>query len=1577
MKETGKREEGRVSCPTRLASRVLAWAGRGTRPVRWMIALFALLGAMPSFGATPTMYPYELPAKAGKRDQALHCQKAADVLAKTGKLELGVWYTGWATCKKYSEDNKIPVIFIWSNHGCIHCWYTDSSFMRQEFLDWKESKDADADAAKVIYCFMAGGESECPDDKQGGAAYDWMWKTPSKIGAFPFVTLYWPKNGEEEPGAFVMHKTGDDFCGTKVQSENTYPERVESIIANMKSAFAGWHPPEEYSYAGGWFTQTNYPYATPQAESTTEFVDVRLRRASVIPTNQVLKVSGGKLAAAVDLKVDWATNVVERTFKIEKFTDYFKAGSDVVLQLMGKDKEGKDAVMSETKVYCFKADEEKPSAANPRSPVDPVFNFGEWTMNFDAATNKVGQTPGAYTLVLLAGSLWCPDCYNVDHNFLDVKDQGGNNRFEKWAAEKNVALVMIDLPLDGQAAPTLLSREEGIGYFDKDGNNVPVTKSGVGYLTRKNIPDSQDGIAKTYFDRNVKLARTNTYEGGFHRPEDVNSYRPGVPTFVLLRGKDHSAVARLTQMSVGISSPKSSADFDKILERFNEMIEMDANPTEIENNYPSASNTLKLEANGGSDDARISHTDPADVFRLEGMGGNARQSVEVTGTSDAEVVVSFLALDSTGEVKTLACATNTLKNGLALTNVFTHAGDCFVEVKARRGTFESGGKKGEDFVSECLRLTHDGSTFQNYTIKAELVSLVPQEDRVTAVPKAGERTLNVEFVSNAVYRLVGLDTSNLNPALKPVEGLDGFYRAQVDGLVKGLALADQGGGKYELEYQKWVAGTVGFEGRSREVDKSDCDMTGRPIEIPVVRSAKSGSVDVTVVINTNDAQYATLFKDGRIWLTNGTDRVRSVLHWDDGDEAVKNVKVWIEDDILDWDELSRVLLTITNVTSEVDVEGYRVTPDEAATNFTLMVSAVITGSSGSVVIDDVEPGFARGTTVYVREGEGLTLTASRVGGNARLVAALLDSSYKGAVFETADPRDLTAIEDEFPSIVDQPFYEQLKMENAHFLWWANRETNDKSVRITFPGLAVGKTARIRLMALEPLENAGDYGTLTVYIVGKDVPGFVKPVGAFDATDYMAVDQTFALTNVAAGDKTVRFSKMSGTLPSGLKVSYDETIPAMRIAGITKAKAGAYPVSYVVSKKVDGKTVTGTTLSLDITVYDLKQMGPNGEQPNPIVMKASRTFKGIAVIDPANSNMVGTLQVTVPPSGKASARFTGADGTVSFSAKGWTVRQTDGTLETDLEMRRGETTLHLAADPDGGITAQFEGGEMNGFAAYTAGKVWSKLSPADAWAGQYTVALVHTGVASEDAPGLAPTGNGWMSLKMTKSAARKGTFTAKGWLPNGTKFSGSYTLQLMDREGEAAAAYLPVFYRSSRNVLAALAEIDAGACGEEMPCDSIRAAQLEIEIGGEAKPVVCGGCWTHREPAKDKAGYEVRFDLRGACYNEDRDLRSCLCETKPTDDVKAAFHFNGKKYDVTIKAHDIKSDDSALTLEFEPSNGTISGSADGTAYSGIVVIGDIGCPCGPSGEVEYLTFAYGGAAESGKPVTIEPATPSGN
>ena len=49
--------------------------------------------------------------------------------------------------------------------------------------------------------------------------------------------------------------------------------------------------------------------------------------------------------------------------------------------------------------------------------------FGEWTMDFEAATNKAARAEGeAYTLVAVSGALWCPDCANTERNFLDVAD---------------------------------------------------------------------------------------------------------------------------------------------------------------------------------------------------------------------------------------------------------------------------------------------------------------------------------------------------------------------------------------------------------------------------------------------------------------------------------------------------------------------------------------------------------------------------------------------------------------------------------------------------------------------------------------------------------------------------------------------------------------------------------------------------------------------------------------------------------------------------------------------------------------------------------------------------------------------------------------------------------------------------------------------------------------------------------------------------------------------------------------------------------------------------------------------------
>ena len=70
-------------------------------------------------------------------------------------------------------------------------------------------------------------------------------------------------------------------------------------------------------------------------------------------------------------------------------------------------------------------------------------------------------------------------------------------------------------------------------------------RSGLGYLTRKNVSDTE---AAEVLERNHKLVRDMTANGGFNRIEDNKPNRTGVPIFVLLR-KNGTVAGRFTKFA--------------------------------------------------------------------------------------------------------------------------------------------------------------------------------------------------------------------------------------------------------------------------------------------------------------------------------------------------------------------------------------------------------------------------------------------------------------------------------------------------------------------------------------------------------------------------------------------------------------------------------------------------------------------------------------------------------------------------------------------------------------------------------------------------------------------------------------------------------------------------------------------------------------------------------------------------------------------------------------------------------------------------------------------------------------------
>ena len=1488
-----------------------------------------------------TVYPYEVPS--GKQGVSIGATYATAGM----QLEPGKWYTNFAVCKKFADDNGMPLLAVWGNHGCVHCWYTESCFTKDAFKAWLKENNA----GQVILCFMAGGMGKDFPDQDGSSAYNWMWKGGGRLlSQYPFVVMWWRKQNVN------VRLTGEEFCAkisdpsdpnnpSKIRTTDklgntdaTIPARIANMTARLEAAFAGWTPAGQY--AGGLFTGTETEGNRLEAEAGTTnvtFTLVRDEAAAKVATNHLLTVTGPDGAVATNTVV-WQAGEAEQALALD-LADYpaFDAdGETLTLAVLDAGGEVQD---TRTVTFVARANgAENPLWIGERTA--ETLAFGEWTMDFEAATNKAARAEGeAYTLVAVSGALWCPDCANTERNFLDVADAEGVNRFKAWAASNGVALVTVDVPnfqADGAfESPTFLSRRAfattlaRMREYPASGADAALTnamlRSGLGYLTRKGVSDEAAAAALA---RNHVLVRRG---GLLHSPIDTNDNRTGVPIFVLLR-KDGTVAARLTRFAA--TSPMASAreQWGDLIKRFDEMLAVaasagaHADPAEFANDAPQGA--VGFAANGGTAAGELSHADFRDVFRLDGVGGNALQKVTVTGTTGARVTASFLALDADGKKVTVGTpVTGTLTaEGFALEHTFTAAGTYYVEVA------------GADITDAAFAVESPAEmNFHPYALAGTVV-LVPQETRATATAPTGSDQVVMRLEKGQKYRIQGLKVDAVGDALTPDDPSDLyglFFTAQAGGDVSLTCQNKEG----TVTYSRWNPGKVGFTAAARTVKEN----VGSVVVAVARTEAASGRVELKVAL---DAEATTLYdSDGKARFAFED----ATLAWEEGETGEKTVTIAVLDDMR-FDGTGVVALTLEQV-------GGDGTPEVAGGAFALTVTDDDKQSAGKAAFTGAEPYFARAKTVYVREGDTATVKVGRVEASDGPVTVRVKAS-PATVALGGDVED-------------------------GILSWANHRAEEKAV--TVDGLAAGKTATLTLAnATDGLKVLSASNYVKVVAVAADAPAFAQDAAQVALTRYVAASNVYAVVDVPEGTTKLSFTKISGTLPAGLKAAWDPAANALAVSGATTAKAGAYTAVYQVSARVANRTVPGLTLALAFTVTDVALPGADGVVLNPALAKA-RTFRDLPVLDNVYHRLAGTLQVTIPPTGRVSAKWLCSTGTVSFTARNWSEADEDGTVRAELVGSKKGYAMALEAARDGSLTIGLTDDRGETAQVRTDGRLWSKADSAEGWRGQYTVSL-RNAAREESAEGLAPRGHGYLTLKMTSATAwNAGRMTWAGLLPNGTAVSGSATLArgLRGSENEDVLAYLPVYLRSSRDVLAVLMQIGAGNAENDEPTIDCQAV-FEASDLAEAY-------WSHADSAALR--YTVEWDVYGGDYSSSYDLFDYFATyyTEASIPPNLAFNIkNGLGSGLSagtpneVDAVSVRIDKQTLaiskdgpnvchaTLSFNRSTGVVSGSfrlpvtkVDGTqttvmaSYRGVVLIGwGPGCGCTPADTEIVLPFVSG-------------------
>lgn len=94
----------------------------------------------------------------------------------------GKWHAGFAACKKYALENKVPLIAVWSNgDACGHCVMFENGLNSSAFKSWMASSGC------VFYFIYAGDGG---DGKAGSTVFHWI--RNNKNTSYPFVRIYWP-----------------------------------------------------------------------------------------------------------------------------------------------------------------------------------------------------------------------------------------------------------------------------------------------------------------------------------------------------------------------------------------------------------------------------------------------------------------------------------------------------------------------------------------------------------------------------------------------------------------------------------------------------------------------------------------------------------------------------------------------------------------------------------------------------------------------------------------------------------------------------------------------------------------------------------------------------------------------------------------------------------------------------------------------------------------------------------------------------------------------------------------------------------------------------------------------------------------------------------------------------------------------------------------------------------------------------------------------------------------------------------------------------------------------------------------
>ena len=1532
-------------------------------------------------------------------------------------IPVGEWTEQFTEAKAKADAENIPMLVFWGNGGCGWCARLEATMARPEFVSWMKERGYIFTFNVSTSKFGTGTE----DQAEAKAS-----KSFALAGAdYPFIAYYWKSNtkGEKVYRKRTLHGSVD------------HAKTAKEFMADIDKYFAGYEADK-----GAKFDLENPSAGNRyEAEPTTETVSIRLKRsasasASAGETSWTLKKGTVQKASG---KFTWKAGESAYSLPISVKGLLTKAGETLTVTLDGK---------ASTTITCVN---DPNSAANP--DVGDTYQKGRWTMNLDAA-KAWAKSNGGYVLVSVQGSLWCPDCANTDRNFLDEAD----GTFKNWANDNNIALVSMDIPkfnshgsADGTLTtfekttaktPTLLSRagmETTLARNTTAENpeltgaptdlTKPLFRSGLGFMSRKNLSDEQ---AEKWLKRNWEFVTTDVAAGGCHQIGDSWLNRTGVPIFVLLL-PDGTVKARFTRFAdkspfqkdaKGNNIAKAAAK--NYIKRFDEMLAIAKGTTaddksEIANNGLSAK-SIALEANDGTAQGRLCNADPRDSFLLKNFSGNAKEKITVTGDTDAEVRVSLVSpnrmkkeafnngANNRWQYNPYASATGKLSAGVTVEYDFTETGTFYVLVEPKDATSPA-------FAADSSK----DSNFHAFTVTGSTV-LKPTSREATATAPSTSDKVSIHLEKGVTYRLTGLKAGAEPSTLSKKSGAANIYTYNgTTGTVDLTLTANHG----SITYQKWTPGVVGFvpdywqlpakatTEKRVTIERKESD----EVEIQFNRTQGfSGAITVEVALNLEKSTFFYDYADDpaagkktiprftvddKLDFMTAKGNVVKTLNWADGDSGSGKIKLAMRStetqDVQDFFGNGQVVFDI-RVTKQAESGETKVQDG----TFTVQYVENQKASPGYVAIAGADRDYAKKLTVYARKSDTVKLRLERVKAWDNPAWAELNANVKGIKL----------------SCDNKSWFR-----DGNLVGWDNHDRTARTVSVSGlpePGKSVKLTLKPATSGFKALSGSN---TVTIVSIADDAPEFVEAEKTLTVYRYVAVpekDRVLEVTGAQGG--TLSVAKLSGALPSGLSVKVEggKVVLTGTVSSSIKNGQADYVAYYQVTERnrplAGGgkKTVAGGVVKIVVKAIDETAEGTDAKGKGALndSCKKSRTFKNLIFIDPASQSLAGTMQLTLPARGNASAKYTCAVGTISFSTKGWDALDTkSGTLHATLSATKKDYAdyyVEVMALPNGAVTAELTT-KSGGYVAAVDG-LWSQgnYGTASAYQGYYTVSLCDGKVREEHCEGYAPRGAGYLTLKMTSSSQFKtGTMTWALVLPNGTTASGSAQLskdEMKDLSGSfVECVWLPVFKQTKTDVFASVVQIakDAKAKAEDPQTSCHRAVTAPTVYDGEGvKRFDVLTYWDHAEtaPKNGEGAYLIAYDLRGSYYDATlkKLLLDCCCEEfHGTTEMMLSVTYPGDSetygkvgpvtgVPVTVGQNSIAlkkglskaENPQGVKLSFSKSTGVVSGSfklpyvdkATGrektlsATYKGVVVIGwGDGGSCSACGEGnKWLPFVNG-------------------